>query len=85
MGDDHALRECSGCRVLMVDRLCDAYEIFLGIMVDSSFSMPLIPFSPSNFFCNSCALPANATVSINRNATRHGDKVFNVLLMVLIF
>ena len=39
----------------------------------------------NHFFCKSCALPVNATVSINRNATRHGDKVFNVLLMVLIF
>ena len=85
VGDDHALRECSGCRVLMVDRLCDAYEIFLGIMVRFQLLDAADSFQPFQFLCNSCALPANATVSINRNATRHGDKVFNVLLMVLIF
>ena len=49
VGDDHALRECSGCRVLMVDRLCDAYEIFLGIMVRFQLLDAADSFQPFQF------------------------------------
>ena len=49
VGDDHALRECSDCRVLMVDRLCDAYEIFLGIMVRFQLLDAADSFQPFQF------------------------------------